>query len=217
MIKKMVFMIIALGLFFSFPVSPVRSAVLSSTRIAFVDIERVFNEYKGTKDAKKKVSEEVRKKREKIIMMEVAIRELEEKIAGEITTLTGLVHDEDIMTDEGYKLRFDTGSLKTQNSGVVGSTGAIEVAASTDAVKLSETEALAAKKKELEDVIQNVRESLLDTEGMMKERIMGHIYDVIREVAKEEGYCIVLNKEDVLFSEEESIDLTEIIIQKLNE
>ncbi len=217
MIKKIVFMIITLSLFFPFPVSPVKSAVLSSTRIAFVDIERVFNEYKGTKDAKKKVSEEVRMKREKIIMMEVAIRELEEKIAGGITTLKGLIHDEEIMTPDGYELKYGTGSLKTQNMDVVGSTGAIEVAVSTDSVKLSETEMLAVKKKEIEDVIQNVRESLLDTEGIMKERIMGHIYDVIRDVAEEEGYCIVLNKEDVLFSEEESIDLTEKIIQKLNE
>ncbi len=217
MIRKMIFKIMILSLFFSLLISPVKSAVLSSTRIAFVDIARVFNEYKGTKDAKKKVSEEIRIKREEIIMMEVGIKELEKKIAVTKVTLTGLVHDEDIMTLEEYKLQFDTSSLKTENSEVIDSTDAIEVTASTDTVKLSEKELLVRKKKEIEDMIQNVKESLLDMEGIMKDRIMGHIYDMIKEVAEEEGYYIVLNKEDVLFSEEESIDLTEKIIQKLNE
>lgn len=217
MIRKMIFKIMILSLFFSLLISPVKTAVLSSTRIAFVDIARVFNEYKGTRDAKKKVSEEIRIKREEIIMMEVGIKELEKKIAVTKVTLTGLVHDEDIMTLEEYKLQFDTSSLKTENSEVIDSTGAIEVTASTDTVKLSEKELLVRKKKEIEDMIQNVKESLLDMEGIMKDRIMGHIYDMIKEVAEEEGYYIVLNKEDVLFSEEESIDLTEKIIQKLNE
>jgi len=51
----------------------------------------------------------------------------------------------------------------------------------------------------------------------MKYSIMGHIYDIIKEVAVREGYSIVINKEDMIYCEVESIDITGEVIRKLNE
>ena len=58
MIRKTSF-IIALILCCFFLVSPGNSAVLSSAKIAYVDIESVFNEYSETREAKKRISEEL--------------------------------------------------------------------------------------------------------------------------------------------------------------
>ena len=91
------------------------------------------------------------------------------------------------------------------------------MAVSTAAVVNPEVNELEKRRKEIADIITETKESLLDTESTASDRIMGRIYDIIKEVAEQEGYYIVLSKDDVLFSEEESIDLTEKVISRLNE
>ncbi len=72
------------------------------------------------------------------------------------------------------------------------------------------------KKEELDDMVKEGEKEILKKEKEIKYQILGKIYDVIREIAKKEGYTVVLDKSNVLYSEKSADDLTEKVIKKLN-
>jgi len=166
------------------------AVMLSSERIAYVDVQKVFDEYKGTKEATRKLSEAMRIKREELILAENEIREMEKRI-----------------------------EMVQQETGQEALTGLVaggEITESTGAVKLSPLEVLGRKKEKIENMVRDTEETLLLKEDEIRQQILGQIYDVIREIAEEEGYSIVLSRDDVLYVEKSSVDLTDRVIKKLN-
>ena len=167
----------------------VKAATIASDRIACVDIEEVFDSYAGTLNSRKLLSEEIRKRKEEIITLEAKISQLE----------TGMNEGEEGIQDgsfpEGAAAVYkDTGTAAGEGAGT-----------------------LEAMKKELQKKIQDIEAGLTEMDENMKYSIMGHIYDIIKEVAVREGYSIVINKEDMIYCEVESIDITGEVIRKLNE
>lgn len=163
--------------------------MLSSERIAYVDIEKVFNECKSTKQAKKKMEGEIETKRKKVAELERELRDLE------------------VASREGEIIE------PMPNTGLVGE----EVEISTPIVvgKPLPEEVISVKKKELNETVEKMKEELTRLEKEITYQILGKIYDVIREIARDEGYAIVLDKKNILYSEMEN-DLTEKVIKKLN-
>ena len=183
------FFVFSLFYFFPFTLPDVRAVMLSSERIAYVDIDRVFDEYKGTKQAKEKMEREIETKRGEIAKLEKEIRDLEfamrEKERVEPVPTTGLAEKE------------------------------VEISTGPVIPKPLPEEVIRLNKEKLNKMVKKMKEELAKLEKEITYQILGKIYDVIREIAQTEGYAIVLDKKNILYSEIEN-DLTEKVIQKLN-
>jgi len=164
--------------------------MLSSERIAYVDIERVFNEYKGVKQAKKKMEGEIETRRSEIATVEKEIRDLEvasrKTETVESAPITGLVGEEKV-----------------------------EISTAPVVAKPLPEEVIKLKKEKLNETVEKMKEELTKLEKEVTRQVLGKIYDVVREIAQAEGYAIVLDKKDILYSEIEN-DLTEKVIKRLN-
>ncbi len=183
------FFIFSLCYFFPFTLSEVTAVMLSSERIAYVDIDRVFDQYKGTKEAKEKIEREIKMKRNEIAKLEREIRDLEvvsrEKKRVEPVPATGLT---------GKEVEISTISVIPE--------------------PLPE-EVIRLDKEKLNNRVEEMKKELTGLEKEITHQVLGKIYDAIREIARTEGYAIVLDKKNILYSEMEN-DLTEKVIQKLN-
>jgi len=181
--------VFSLFYFFLFPLPGVRAVMLSSERIAYVDIDRVFDECKGTKQAKEKIEGEIKTRRNEIAGLEKEIRDLEvASKKGEIiepVSTTGLVGEE------------------------------VEISTVPIVSEPLPEEVIREKKKRLNQMVEKSKEELARLEREITHQILGKIYDVIREIAQDEGYAIVLDKKNILYSEMEN-DLTEKVIKRLN-
>jgi len=188
--RKLFLMFVSLYSFFLFLVPYGNAVMLSSERIAYVDIERIFEEYKGTQQAKKKMQLEIETRRKEIDRLEKEIKDLE------ATRKKGEVWEAEPIT------------------GLVGGEG-VEFSTVTVVRQPIPEETVESKKKNLSGKVEDMKEELTRIEEEVTHQILGKIYDVIREIAREEGYAIVLDKKNVLYSQIEN-DLTEKVIKKLN-
>jgi len=183
------FFVFFLFYFFPFTLPDVRAVMLSSERIAYVDIDRVFDEYKSTKQAKEKMEREIEMKRGEIAKLEKEIRDLEvalrEKERVEPVPTTGLTEKE------------------------------VEISTGPVIPKPLPEEVIRLNKEKLNKMVKEMKEELTNLEKETTHQVLGKIYDVIREIAQAEGYAIVLDKKNILYSEIEN-DLTEKVIEKLN-
>jgi Skp family chaperone for outer membrane proteins len=184
------FFVFSLLYFLLFSPPSVKAVMLSSERIAYVDIERVFDEYKSTKQVKKKMEAEIETRRSEIDRLEKEIKDLE--VASKKTEtiesvpITGLVGEE--------KVEISTAPVVT---------------------KPLPEEVIKLKKEKLTETVDKMKDELTRLEKEITHQVLGKIYDVVREIAQAEGYAIVLDKKNVLYSEMEN-DLTEKVIKKLN-
>jgi len=176
--------------FFSFSLPSVRAVMLSSERIAYVDIEKVFNECKSTIQAKKKIEGRIEIRRNEIDRLEKEIRDLEmtskKRKEAEPVPATGLVGEEKV-----------------------------EISTAPAVTKPLPEEVIELKKERLDEMIEKMKGELTRLEKEITHQILGKIYDVVREIAQAEGYAIVLDKKNILYSEMEN-DLTEKVINRLN-
>jgi len=184
------FFVFSLLYFLPFTLPAVRAVMLSSERIAYVDIERVFNEYKGVKQAKEKMERQIETRRSEIAKLEKEIRDLE--VASKKTEtiesvpITGLVGEEKV-----------------------------EISTAPVVAKPLPEEVIKLKKEKLNETVEKMKEELTRLEKEVTRQVLGKIYDVVREIAQDEGYAIVLDKKNILYSEMEN-DLTEKVIKRLN-
>jgi len=183
-------LIFFLAYFFLFSLAGARAVMLSSERIAYVDIEKVFNECESTKQARKKIEKEVEIKRKEIDRLEKEIRDLEtsgkKKEIFEPVPTTGLVGEEKV-----------------------------EVSTAPAVPKPVPEEVIEMKKRKLNETVEKIKEELTRLEKDTNYQILGKIYDIVKEIAQAEGYSIVLDKRNILYSEMEN-DLTDKVIKRLN-
>jgi len=214
--RRIIFLVLSffIGMFFF---SRVNSAVLSTVRIAYVDIEKVFNGFKETKAAKEKISEEIRLRKENIIRLEAEIRRLEKKLNGGPIVLTGLLDGPDILTGLIEEKQVGDNSIDEEfgNEERPPATDT-KIALSTGTTRAADIKLLEKKKKELSDISQNVQDDFLYMEENIRKKILGQIYDIIEEIAEAEGYNIIISRENILYSKEENVDLTDEVIKRLN-
>ncbi|MFB0526802.1 MAG: OmpH family outer membrane protein [bacterium] len=181
--------IFSFAYFLPFTLPEVRAVMLSSERIAYVDIDKIFDQYKGTKEAKEKIEREIKTKRNEIAKLEKEIKDLEvasrEKKRVEPVATTGLT---------GEETEISTGPV---------------------IAKPLPEEVIRLNKEKLNNMVEEMKKELTRLEKEITHQILGKIYDVIREIAQAEGYAIILDKKNILYSEMEN-DLTEKVIQRLN-
>jgi Skp family chaperone for outer membrane proteins len=73
---------------------------------------------------------------------------------------------------------------------------------------------LAAKEAEFQKHQSQVEKNLLELESRRSEILLGKIYTVIQEVARDNGVGVVVDKSQILFGQN-SVDLTEKVLKKL--
>ncbi|MFC1679614.1 OmpH family outer membrane protein, partial [Elusimicrobiota bacterium] len=61
-----------------------------------------------------------------------------------------------------------------------------------------------------------VEKNLVDIESQRSEILLGKIYRAVREVAREQGVSVVIDKTQILFGRD-SVDLTDQVIRRLEE
>ena len=183
------FFVFSLLYFFPFTLTEVKAVMLSSERIAYVDIDKVFAQYKGSKEAKEKLEKEIKVKRNEIARLEREIRDLEvasrEKKKIEPVPATGLAEKE------------------------------VEISTAPVIPKPLPEEVIRLNKEKLNRMVEEMKKELASLEKEITHQVLGKIYDAIRKIAQAEGYAIVLDKKNILYSEMEN-DLTEKVIQRLN-
>jgi Skp family chaperone for outer membrane proteins len=91
-----------------------------------------------------------------------------------------------------------------------------KIALSTGTTRAADIKLLEKKKKELSDISQNVQDDFLYMEENIRKKILGQIYDIIEEIAEAEGYNIIISRENILYSKDENVDLTDEVIKRLN-
>ena len=161
------------------------SLTLSTEKIAFCDIEKVFNSYSLTQISRKQLKEEKKKIEEAIKKLEEEIKNLEDKI------------------------------LNIKKSTYTVSTSSVSISTQT-LPGLSLEEEIEKKRKELKVKKERFKKELEKKEEDIREQIIYRIYKVIEEIANEEGYTIILDKSQLLYSTT-ARDITDEVIKKLEE
>ncbi len=176
--------------FFFFKLYAQEGILISSEKIGYVDIERVFNEYLATQKARETLSEEIRLNREKII--------------SQLKTSSDLLTSPTVF----MPLSISTYSVIMASAPVV-SISSSTVSISTSTISIS-TSTIITK-----ETIDLLEKSFTQREKEIRNQILGKIYDTIQKVARLRHIDIVLDKKNIVYSEKE-IDLTNDVIKRLN-
>ncbi|MEK7745134.1 MAG: OmpH family outer membrane protein, partial [Elusimicrobiota bacterium] len=73
---------------------------------------------------------------------------------------------------------------------------------------------LAAKEEEFQKHQTQVEKNLIELEGKRTEMLLGKIYVVVQEVARESGVSVVVDKSQILYGQR-TVDLTDRVVKKL--
>lgn len=86
--------------------------------------------------------------------------------------------------------------------------------AALDAQAEAKRKEIAAKEEEALKHQEQVEKNLLELESRRSEILLGKIYTVVQEVARENGVSVVVDKGQILFGQK-TVDLTEKVLKKL--
>jgi hypothetical protein len=126
----------------------------------------------------------------------------------EIDRLEKEIRDLEVTSNKGKEME------PVPGTGLVGEEK-VEISTAPAVTKPPPEEVIEVKKERLNEMIEKMKGELTGLEKEITHQILGKIYDVVREIAEVEGYAIVLDKKNILYSEMEN-DLTEKVISRLN-
>lgn len=224
-------------------VSITSAVTLATERVGFVDLERVFNQYPKTAEARKEIDTKRAILNENIKTREDEITELKNEfdvIVATITLYTDMQKGPGAATEpEEQPTVTMTLSAGISSTGTVTSSSIIEstaplsspvsVVRSTPTIRFSEIaqrlDACTKRKGELEKVIQEKRDAtetyretgekeIQKLEAAYSYNLLGDMYDLMCEIAKEQGCVVVFDKSSILYGEPIA-DLTDVVIRKL--
>ncbi|MCD6423724.1 MAG: OmpH family outer membrane protein [Elusimicrobia bacterium] len=178
-----------LFLFFNFSfLTFLHAERISTQRIAFVDVKKVYEKYPLKELAEREIELKKENLKQKIKEIDEKIRQIEIKKMEQKTPIvsTGTVPE------------VSTATLKT----------------STTTVKVDYDEEIFNLKKQKEELS---RKTLSEIEALRKDykmQLMGNIYDAIEKVARKRGFDVVVDKSDILYGLP-STDLTNEVLKYL--
>ena len=164
----------------------VRAELISTQKIAFVDIEEIYSRFQMKELAEREL--EIRKDKyvADIAAIDSKIRQLETSIA-----------------------------LEEEKTVSLSTSPAADAETSTATIKAdTRPDELKALKQQKELLSAETRESLKNIKSEYMTQIMGKIYDAVAEAADEGGYGLVIDKSNAVYGIP-STDLTETVLKKL--
>jgi Skp family chaperone for outer membrane proteins len=172
------------------PLSGAQGNQGGGSRIGYVDMERIFQIYPQTKDAKDDYFKKREKMREDLTAKERKVEEVKQKLAILEATLLGL-----------------------RKSGVEGNTASTSTTTQTppetnpDSITQAKRD-LESLQAEVESDRQTAENDLASFEKKQTQIILGKIFGALQELAEEEQVTLVVDKSSILYGAVD-IDLTE--------
>jgi Skp family chaperone for outer membrane proteins len=219
------------------------SMMISSTKMAYVNIEKIYKEISQVEKARAELSSLIDEKKSEIEETERAIASVRNKVLNaEATAVSSQMPVSVPVQEQAQEESLDS----TSSQAVEVSTGVEEAPAAAVEQKESvedkniieaqpivdkpvaapripdfEIESfkaiLAQKEKELKALMGDHKNYILKKEKEFEYRILGQIYDAVKKIALAKGYNVIVEKEVILYSEESVVDITDDVIRSLNE
>ena len=220
--KKIYFCI---GIIFCFLIIPsiMYSVTLSTEKVGFLDLERIFNEYPSTLKAKEDIKQKKELFNKNVNLQKQEIKDLSENYEVLISSISYYKSLRDTKQIETEKLEVDI-STSTQHI-VSESTAPISMTEQIDYAQIIEdmdaeaeniNNEIIKKQKELDNYIEKIEEQISILEENYSYNLLGEIYDIIVEVASEQGCAVVIDRNMILYGEDLS-DLTPFVLEKLRQ
>ena len=193
------------------------SMMIESSRIAFVNVRKVFREMERVRKTKNELDEIIQRKKLEIEETEQAIASVRKKI-------------DDAEKTRGFSIPraipepVPSADVSDSTSSAVSLPAPPEPAPARDmpgfsvpASEISEYKRLLSDQEEsLKTLIDESKEMILQKDQALRIKVMGQIYDVIDNIAKEEGYTVVLDREAIILSSGSAMEITDEVIRRLN-
>lgn len=249
---KAMWVFFVVGIMVSCIVSITSAVTLATERVGFVDLERVFDQYPKTTEARKEVDTKRAILKENISAKEDEITVLKDEfdvMVASIAVYTDMQKQAQGQAAAPAKqptvtMTFSAGISSTgtaMSSSVVESTAPffsntlppISVVKSTTTPTMNPSEiaqrldVCTKRKAEFENAMQEKRDALESYRETYEKEIkkleeaysynlLGDMYDLICEIAKEQGCVVVFDKSSILYGEPIG-DLTNVVIEKLKD
>jgi Skp family chaperone for outer membrane proteins len=204
--------------------APGLAIMLSSSRIAYVNIEKVFDSVVTVKHARKNLQDMIDTSRNDISQLREAIDSVRKRIS-EPTDKTARI-SETVTPPDLSSSTFETpyvqGSTEIVKSGQIRYTtqtvSDIGPAPEIPDFELEEMNRLLRQKEgELAKLKQDSLDAITSKEQNLKKVVMADIYDAIKEISLDMGITVVMDKEAVFFAGGSVEDITDIVIRRINE
>lgn len=176
----------------------VRAEMISTQKVAFVDIEGIYSRFRMKELAEKEVDIRREKYLSDITAMDAKIRQLETSMALEeenpvsVSTMSAAASELAVSTTSATGVEISTATVKTDTRG----------------------EDIKALREQKELLSVEARENLKNIKSEYMSQIMGRIYDAVAEAAEEGGYDLVIDKNNAVYGIP-ATDLTEMVLEKL--
>ena len=164
-------------------------------KIAYVDMERIFQVFPQTKYAKEDYAKRLRKMREHIDEKERELEEIQSRISVLETTFRDLEKD-----------------IQESTSTVAGEEDLSPISSPDSILALKDD--LEKKKTELEEEKKRSMSDLNKFEKQQSQMILGKIYLALKDLAQEQQVTLVVDKSSILFGAA-NIDLTEALQKRV--
>lgn len=240
-------------LFLLLSVSSVYAIMITSTKVAYVNIEKVYSEIAEVKELRVGLSRLIEKKKNEIEELERAIASVRNKLATDIPVepvpeninMTSPKIDANGIAAEDIPAGKEPENPQPEEKDIIveEESEAVDktIKEEQPAADVKKPEILqdlpvtshAAQKKdeigarelgkildereaELKKLMNDSKNLIINKEKEFKYRILGKIFDMIKEVADENSYTVILDKEMILFSDVSVTDVTDEVIKRLN-
>jgi len=176
----------------------VRAEMISTQKVAFVDIEGIYSRFRMKELAEKELDIRREKYLSDITAMDAKIRQLETSMALEeakpvsVSTMSAEASELTVSTSTAQDVEISTAAVKTDTRG----------------------EEIKALREQKELLSVEAREGLKNIKSEYMSQIMGRIYDAVAEAAEEGGYDLVIDKNNAVYGMP-ATDLTETVLEKL--
>lgn len=205
------------------------AVVINTQKSAFIDMERLFNEYKKTKEGRLDIENRKDKYKKELDLKNKEYLELNSQYNknNSVDLKSDSKVDSKIVVDEDKS--YSNGSFALDNNlQVYNNMAAAEKIDKIDAnesntdlkeKQLKENEniksQLKKKKKEIEDYKDNFKDDIEKLEHDLLYNITAEIYEKISDFATKNSYSIIFDKKDLVYSNGTS-DLTDVCIDDIN-
>ena len=206
-----------------------------ATKIAYVDMHKIFEVFPETEKARRNVTRTVQEKKSEITLKKEEVARLK----GEVDFLRQKVALETVSTATVLAvapLPAVLPSAQVQQSTVSAALAAASVSVSSTALlsassvpvalpnlvtpmarELAQKEELLSKREvDLEAFVGGTEQEIAKLEEGRNMEILAQIYRILQETASRSGYTIVLDKDNILYGQN-TVDITDLVIKKLQQ
>ena len=171
-------------------------------KIGYVDMDRIFQIYPQTRDAKEDYAKQLARKRQQLADKEAELQNLKGRIAVLESTLKDMsAQNPPPGTPASADAAQSSGTLHANPPPIVDEPRATQ---SISDMKRD----LEQKQAEYEDLRKRAADDLAAFESKQSQLILGKIYQALRDLAEEEQVTMVVDKASILYGSAD-IDLTE--------